>query len=115
MLPKEVRANVTHLSERSVHQIALDRTEEVKRWVALSKELSNKERDLESSISPRIAEVLKDKETLSPEAAPTVLDKAGHEDIGLVEDIKRGFDLTGALPRSGQDFSIEVPTCQRDL
>ena len=106
LLPKEVRANVTHLSERSVHQIALDRTEEVKRWVALSKELSNKERDLESSISPRIAEVLKDKETLSPEAAPTVLDKAGHEDIGLVEDIKRGFDLTGALPRSGQEFSI---------
>ena len=30
LFPKEVRANVTHLSDRSVHQIALERTEEVK-------------------------------------------------------------------------------------
>ena len=61
-------------------------------------ELSNKERDLKSSISPRIAEVLKDKK-LCP--LKQLLEEAGHEDTGLVEDIKRGFDLTGALPRSG--------------
>ena len=33
LFPKEVRTNVSHLSNRSVHQVALDRTEEVKRWV----------------------------------------------------------------------------------
>ena len=97
LFPKEVRANVAHLSDKSVHQIALERTEEVKRWVALSKELSTKERDLKSSISPRIAEVLKDKKLC---LLKQLLDEAGHEDTGLVEDIKRGFDLTGALPRS---------------
>ena len=66
--------------------------------LALSKELSTKEQDLQVSISPRIAEVLKDKRLC---LLKQLLDEAGHEDAGLVEDIKRGFDLTGALPRSG--------------
>ena len=111
LFPKEVRANMAHLSGKTVHQIALERTEEVKRWVALSKELSTKERDLKSSISPRNAEVLKDKKLCLLER---LLEEAGHEDTGLVEDIKRGFDLTGALPRSGvfnQKFRPASMTC----
>ena len=90
----------------------MERTEEVKRWVALSKELSNKERILKSSISPRIVEVLKDKRLC---LLKQLLDEAGHEDTGLVEDIKRGFDLTGALPRSGvfnQKFRPASMTCE---
>ena len=61
LFPKEVRANIAHLSSKTVYQVAQERTEEVKRWVALSKEFSAKERDPKSSISPRIAEVFKDK------------------------------------------------------
>ena len=61
LFPEEVRSNVSHLENRSVHQIALDPTEEVKRWVSLSKELAAKERDLKAAISPRIAGVPKDK------------------------------------------------------
>ena len=90
----------------------MKRTEEVKRWVALSKELSNKERNLKSSVSPRIAEVLKDKRLC---LLKQLLDEAGHEATGLVEDIKRGFDLTGALPRSGvfnQKFRPASMTCE---
>ena len=80
--------------------------------MALSRELSTKERDLKSSISPRIAEVIKDKRICLLER---LLNEAGHEDIGLVEDIKRGFDLTGALPRSGvfnQKFRPTSMTCE---
>ena len=87
LFPKEVRANVAHLSNDTVQRIALERTEEVKRWVALSKELSAKERDLKSSISPRIAVVLKDKRLCLLER---LLEEAGHEDTSLVEDIKKG-------------------------
>ena len=103
---------MTHLSDKTVHQIALERTEEVKRWVALSKELSTKEWDLKSSISPRRAEVLKDKKLC---LLKQLLEEAGHEDRGLVEDIKRGFDLTGAWPRSGvfnQKFRPASMTCE---
>ena len=112
LFPKEVRANVAHLSSKTVYQVAQERTEEVKRWVALSKELSTVERDLKSSISPRIAEVLKDKKLVLLER---LLKEAGHEDTGLVEDIKKGFDLTGALPRSGvfnQKFRPASMTCE---
>ena len=97
LFPKEVRTNVSHLSNRSVHQVALDRTEEVKRWVSMAKELSTKERDLKTSISPRISEVLRDKRLC---LLKQLLNEVGHEDTGLVEDITRGFDLTGALPRA---------------
>ena len=103
---------MSHLENRSGHQIALDRTEEVKRWVSLSKELAAKERDLKASISPRIAEVLKDKRLCLLEQ---LLSDAGHEDTGLVEDIRHGFDLTGALPRSGvfnQKFRPASMTCE---
>ena len=98
LFPKEVRANIARLSSKTVHQVAQERTEEVKRWVALSTELVTKERDLKSSISPTTAEVLKDKKLCLLER---LLNKAGHDDVGFVDDIKKGFDLTGALPRSG--------------
>ena len=51
-----------YIKKKSIHQLAIERTEEIRRWVNLA---------------------------------------AGHEDLNLVEDIKRGFDLTGSLPRSG--------------
>ena len=43
LFPKEVRANVAYLSSKAIHQLAKERTEEVRRWVALSAELSHKE------------------------------------------------------------------------
>ena len=58
------------------------------------------------------AEVLKDKRLC---LLKQLLEEAGHEDTGLVEDIKRGFDLTGALPRSGvfnQKFRPASVTCE---
>ena len=106
LFPREIRANIAYLSSKTVHQVAQERAGEVKRWVALSKELFAKKQDLKSSISPRIAEVLKDER---------LLNEAGHEDIGLVDDIKKGFELTGALPRSGvfnQKFRPASMTCE---
>ena len=40
---------------------------------------------------------------------------SGHEDLTLVDDLTRGFDLTGALPRSGvfsQKFRPASMTCE---
>jgi len=40
---------------------------------------------------------------------------SGHEDTSLVEDIQRGFDLTGSLPKSGvfsQKFRPASMTCE---
>ena len=91
--------------------MAKERTEEARRWVTLSTELAAKEKELKASFSARIAEVLKDKRHCLLE---TLITKAGHEDLGRVDDIKKGFDLTGALPRSGvftQKFGPASMTC----
>ena len=45
LFPKEVRANVAHLSSKTIHQVAKERTEEVRRWVALSTDLAAKEKE----------------------------------------------------------------------
>ncbi len=39
LLPKDVRANIAHLSSKTTHQVAKERTEEVRRWVTLSTSL----------------------------------------------------------------------------
>ena len=78
----------------------------------MSTELVAKERDLKSWISPRIAEVLKDKRLCLLEI---LLSEAGHEDLGLVDDITTGFDLAGALPRPGvfnPKFRLASMTCE---
>lgn len=61
LFPKEVRSNVSHLASRTVRQLAQERTEEVKRRVALSIDLAEKEKAVKASLSFRIAEVFKDK------------------------------------------------------
>ena len=91
LFPKEVKANVDYLSSRSVHQIAIERTEQVRKWTILAKDLADEERKLKASLSPRIAEVLQDKRLC---LLNLLIHEAGHEDSSLVDDLKKGFDLT---------------------
>ena len=112
LFPKEVRENVAHLSVRTIHQVAIERTEQIRKWTAYAIETDKEERAAKSTLSHRIADVLKDKRL-------GLLDKlikdSGHEDLTLVDDLTRGFDLTGALPRSGvfsQKFRPASMTCE---
>ena len=52
LFPKEVRANKAHLSSKTIHQVAKERTEEVRRWVTLLTELAAKEKELKASLAP---------------------------------------------------------------
>ncbi len=62
----------------------------------MSTELTDKEKEVKSSLSPRTDKVLEDKRLRLLKA---FLADSGHEDLSLVDDIKKGFELTGALPR----------------
>ena len=112
LFPKETRENAAHLSIRTVHQVAIERTEQIRGWTAYAIETDKEERAAKSTPSHRIADVLKDKRL-------GLLDKlikdSGHEDLTLVGDLTRGFDPTGALPRSGvfsQKFRPASMTCE---
>ena len=112
LFSKEVKQNAEYTRTKSIHQLAIERTEEIKRWVILATENSAKETDLKAALSPRIAEILKGKKLWLLES---LIRDSGHEDTSLVEDIQRGFDLTGSLPKSGvfsQKFRPASMTCE---
>ena len=112
MFPKDVRENVAHLSARTVHQVAIERTEQIRKWTAFGTDIDKEERAAKSNLSHRIADVLKDKRL---KLLDKLIKDSGHEDLTLVDDLSRGFDLTGALPRSGvfsQKFRPASMTCE---
>ena len=111
LFPKEVRDNLTYLSTRTVHQIAIERTEQIRKWTAFAINTDKEEKASKSTLSHRIADVLKDKRL---KLLDKLIKDSGHEDHTLVEDLTKGFDLAGALPRSGvfsQKFRPASMTC----
>ena len=111
LFPKEVKENATHLSACTVHQIAIERTEQIRRRPAFAIDTDKEEKASKPALSHRIADVLKDKR-LRP--LDKLIKESGHEDHTLVDDLTKGFDLTGTLPRSGvfsQKFRPASMTC----
>ena len=52
LFPKEVRANVTHLSDRSVHQIALERTRKSKDGLICQRNYPTRSKILSPQLAP---------------------------------------------------------------
>lgn len=44
LFPKEVKHNVEYIKTKSIHQVAIERTEEIKRWVTLPLKILPKKR-----------------------------------------------------------------------
>ena len=100
LFPKEVKHNVEYIKTKPIHQLAIERTEEIKGWVTLATENSAKETELKASLSPRIAEILKGKKLWFLES---LIRDSGHEDT-----IGRGYS-DGFRPRwlSSQIWSVQ--------
>lgn len=102
--PCEMEEVVKHYLRSPPHKLALERTEEIKRWIDISKSTAEAEKALKSSMSERRRVVLSGKNlTLFKQ----LLEEAGHGDRDLVEHLAQGFDLTGSLPES-QVFARKV-------
>ena len=98
LFPREVKENVAYLSKSTIHEVAMKRTERIREWTSYAIDHDNREKSAKAVLSHRIASVLKEKRL-------GLLDKlikdSGHEDVTLVDDLTKGFDLTGSLPPSG--------------
>eukprot|EP00435_Cladocopium_sp_Y103_P049235 s2261_g14.t1 len=68
-----------------------------RRWTLLAEELKETDNMLLEKLSSRRKEILKGKRLCLLER---LLNEAGHQDINLVKDITKGFDLTGPLPEA---------------
>ena len=92
--------------------MAVERTEQIRKWTAFAIDTDKEERASKSTLSHRIADVLKDKRL---RLLDVLIKDSGHEDLTLVDDLTKGFHLTGALPRSGvfsQKFRPASMTCE---
>ena len=96
LFPDEI-IDVVALNLKKGKNMALTRTEEIKRWISLSKELSERQADFKKNMSARRRTILKDKKLI---LFQNLLAETGHEDAELVTQLGRGFDLTGMLPES---------------
>ena len=96
LFPDEI-TDVVSLNLKKGKNMALTRTEEIKRWISMSRDLSELEADFKKTMSARRRTILKDKKLIMFQ---NLLAEAGHEDVDLVTQLARGFDLTGMLPES---------------
>ncbi|CAE7235623.1 unnamed protein product [Symbiodinium sp. CCMP2592] len=82
---------------RGEANVALERTETLRRWIALASELEPVEKALKADLPEFRKDVLSTKRLA---LFRTLLNEVQHEDVTLVDDILKGFDLTGKLPLS---------------
>ena len=78
--------------------LASERTGVMRRWMMELVECMDEEKAYKDGMSPHRAKVLSTKRLVLFRG---MLVEAGHEDDGLVENIKNGFDLVGDIPKSG--------------
>ena len=97
LFPEDIEMTVDHYLSRDKGTLAIERTEEIKRWISLKRDLDNEEKVLKNDMSLRRKDVLRDKSLLLFER---LLCDAGHDDVDLVTHMTQGFDLTGMLPES---------------
>eukprot|EP00435_Cladocopium_sp_Y103_P070288 s2538_g35.t1 len=98
LFPRCVRKAVDTTLSKSRESMAKERTAELRRWASLVEELKGREAAIRSEMSNRRSTVLKDKKLALFEK---LICESGHQDLTLVSDLARGFDLTREPPRSG--------------
>ena len=97
MFPDEITEVVHKYINAGPTNMALSRTEEIKRWISLSKDLQHAEAEIRANMSTRRQKILEGKKLA---LLRSLLLDAGHSDLNLVDDLIAGFNLTGALPES---------------
>ena len=96
-IPEEL-AHALHKAEAlSPHELGMERTAELRRWISLANSFGPEDASLKASIGARRAEVLSKKRLVLFER---LIRDSGHSDVRLPKDLASGFDLTGRLPAS---------------
>ena len=96
-LPEELAHALEKAAALTPYEIGMERTAELRRWIALANSLSQEEAELKGTLGERRGQILGKKRLLLFEQ---LIKDAGHTDTELPRDLARGFDLTGRLPAS---------------
>ena len=83
---------------RDPYPLAKLRIDFVKKWTSRAKELQQDENTLHNSLPPYLQQVLSGKRLL---LLGEMMEEAKCPDVGLVQDIRQGFRISGWMPLSG--------------
>ena len=97
-VPIDIKKCIEYRSANTSESLASERTGVMRRWMMELVECMDEEKAYKDGMSPHRAKVLTTKRLV---LFRRMLVEAGHEDDGLVENIKNGFDLVGDIPKSG--------------
>lgn len=97
-VPIDIKKCIEYRSANTSESLASERTGVMRRWMMELVECMDEEKAYKDGMSPHRAKVLSTKRLVLFRG---MLVEAGHEDDGLVENIKNGFDLVGDIPKSG--------------
>ena len=98
LFPKDMAEVISYCKATSPRTLAMERTAELRRWAFVAEQTVLEERELKKGLCERKQEILEKKNiTLFRQ----LLADCKHDDITLVDDFIKGFDLTGCLPESG--------------
>ncbi|CAE7512822.1 ubiad1 [Symbiodinium sp. CCMP2592] len=96
-VPSHSKAAIDRLADMSLHEIGAQRTERLRHWISKARELEAEEEELRDSMPQHCKRVLGRKRLV---LFRTMLEECGHEDLEIANDIAKGFDLSGAIPRN---------------
>ena len=97
-VPADIKKCIEYRSSNTSESLALERTGIMRRWMMELVECMDEEKTYKEDMSPHRAKVLASKRLV---LFRRMLIEAKHEDDGLVDNIKNGFDLVGEIPNSG--------------
>ena len=97
-LPTQLLETIHFVASHSPRHVVETRTAEVKRWISLSKELEQQERELHERLHPQVGKVLQGKRLL---LFKRLLEESGYEDKNLFEDMIAGFPVVGIAAPTG--------------
>ena len=96
-LPEPMQEALAFCTKHAEEYVATSRSEALRSMIEEAKALAKDETKLKDAMTERRGTVLSKKRLL---LFKSLLERAGSPDVGLLDDITRGFDLTGKLPAS---------------
>ena len=94
-LPAPTKETLDTLAGMSMHEIGAHRASQLRKWVLKIRDVQEHEEEIRDSVPTHCLEVLERKRLA---IFDELLREAGHRDTDLVQDIARGFDLSGPIP-----------------
>ena len=101
-----VKEACSTLAKEDPGNLIISRCKMLGKWIAVAKELSERDRAIKEAMSPERKRIMSSKKLALTQ---WIIDQTGYEDVDLAKDMAHGFSLVGDVPKSGRLPDKVVP------